>query len=102
MKQIRAGEYEGLGERIRRPEWAPDFGPAELVPSWGAPGPGARFFLVAYNVNVLGTKEQAHRIALNVREQGRGESQPGLLKAVKAIGWGGGGEGRGPGSTDRE
>ena len=87
LKQIRAGEYEGLAEKLRKPEWKPDFGPAELVPSWGATVTGARFFLIAYNVNILGTKEQAHRIALNVREQGRGESQPGRLKEVKGLGW---------------
>lgn len=87
LAQIRAGEYEGLAEKIRRPEWKPDFGPAELVPSWGATVTGARFFLIAYNVNLLGTKEQAHRIALNVREQGRGPDEPGRLKAVKGIGW---------------
>jgi glutamate formiminotransferase/formiminotetrahydrofolate cyclodeaminase len=87
LKQIRAGEYEGLAQKIRKPEWQPDFGPAELVPSWGATVTGARFFLIAYNVNVLGTKEQAHRIALNVREQGRGEGEPGRLRRVKAIGW---------------
>lgn len=87
LKQIRAGEYEGLAEKLRRPEWAPDYGPAEFVPAWGATAAGARFFLIAYNVNVLGTKEQAHRIALNLREQGREPGQPGRLKAVKAIGW---------------
>ena len=87
LSQIRAGEYEGLAERIRRAEWAPDFGPAELVPAWGATVTGARGFLIAYNVNVLGTKEQAHRIALDVREQGRGPDQLGRLRAVKAIGW---------------
>lgn len=87
LKQIRAGEYEGLAERITRPEWKPDFGPAEFVPTWGATVTGARFFLIAYNVNVLGTKEQAHRIALNVREQGRGPGEPGRLRAVKGIGW---------------
>jgi glutamate formiminotransferase / formiminotetrahydrofolate cyclodeaminase len=87
LKQIRAGEYEGLGQKIRRPEWQPDFGPAELVPSWGATVTGARFFLIAYNVNVLGTKEQAHRIALDIREQGRGPESPGRLRKVKAIGW---------------
>ena len=87
LKQIRAGEYEGLSQKIRRPEWAPDFGPAEFVPTWGATVTGARFFLIAYNVNVLGTKEQAHRIALDVREQGRGPGEPGTLKAVKGIGW---------------
>jgi glutamate formiminotransferase / formiminotetrahydrofolate cyclodeaminase len=87
LKQIRAGEYEGLAQKLRLPDWIPDFGPAELVPSWGATVTGARFFLIAYNVNVLGTKEQAHRIALDVREQGRGAGEPGTLKAVKGIGW---------------
>jgi glutamate formiminotransferase/formiminotetrahydrofolate cyclodeaminase len=87
MKQIRAGEYEGMKDKIVKPEWKPDFGPAEFVPRWGATATGARFFLVAYNVNVLGTKEQAHRIALNIREQGRGPEEPGRLKEVKGIGW---------------
>ncbi len=87
LQQIRAGEYEALPERIGKPEWRPDYGPAELVPRWGATCAGARDFLIAYNVNVLGTKEQAHRIALNVREQGRGPGAPGRLKAVRAIGW---------------
>src|SRR6185503_15870171 len=76
-----------LAARLLRPEWAPDFGAAHFVPEWGATVTGARFFLIAYNVNVLGTKEQAHRIALDVREQGRGPGQPGRLKAVKGIGW---------------
>jgi glutamate formiminotransferase/formiminotetrahydrofolate cyclodeaminase len=57
------------------------------VPDWGATCAGARDFLIAYNVNVLGTKEQAHRIALDIREAGRGPGQPGLLPAVRAIGW---------------
>ena len=87
LKQIREGEYEGLAERLSRPEWKPDFGPATFVPEWGATATGARGFLIAYNVNILGTKEQAHRIALNLREQGRGPGEPGRLKAVKAIGW---------------
>ena len=87
LRQIRAGEYEALAERIVTPEWKPDYGPAEPVPEWGATCTGARDFLIAYNVNVLGTKEQAHRIALDIREQGRGPDQPGRLKAVRAIGW---------------
>jgi glutamate formiminotransferase/formiminotetrahydrofolate cyclodeaminase len=87
LRQIRAGEYEGLPDKLRRPEWKPDYGPAEFVPAWGASAAGARFFLIAYNVNVLGTKEQAHRIALDLREQGRGPDRPGRLKAVKGIGW---------------
>jgi glutamate formiminotransferase/formiminotetrahydrofolate cyclodeaminase len=87
LQQIRAGEYEALAERIGRPEWKPDYGPAAFVPDWGASCAGARDFLIAYNVNLLGTKEQAHRIALDIREQGRGPGQPGRLAAVRAIGW---------------
>jgi glutamate formiminotransferase/formiminotetrahydrofolate cyclodeaminase len=87
LRQIREGEYEGLKKRIYKPEWKPDFGPQEFIPKSGATVTGARFFLIAYNVNVLGTKEQAHRIALNIREQGRGPGKPGRLKAIKAIGW---------------
>jgi glutamate formiminotransferase/formiminotetrahydrofolate cyclodeaminase len=87
LKDIRAGEYEGLREKLTDPAWKPDFGPSSFVPEWGATATGARFFLIAYNVNVLGTKEQAHRIALDVREQGRGPDAPGMLEAVKGIGW---------------
>lgn len=87
LQQIRSGEYEALAERVARPEWTPDFGPASLVPEWGATAVGARGFLVAYNVNVLGTKEQAHRIALDIRETGRGPEDPGALKAVRGMGW---------------
>jgi glutamate formiminotransferase / formiminotetrahydrofolate cyclodeaminase len=87
LSQIRAGEYEGLAEKIARPEWRPDFGPAAFVPAWGATVTGARNFLIAYNVNLLATKEQAHRIALDLREQGRGPQQRGRLRAVKAVGW---------------
>lgn len=87
LPQIRAGEYEGLAEKIAKPEWYPDFGPAKFVPEWGATVTGARFFLIAYNVNILGTNNQAHRIALNIREAGRGPNEPGKFKEVKAIGW---------------
>jgi len=87
LKQIRSGEYEGIKDKIYKPEWKPDFGPQEFISKSGATATGVRFFLIAYNVNILGTKEQAHRIALNIREQGRSENEPGRLKAVKAIGW---------------
>lgn len=63
--------------QLKKTEWTPDYGPAAFVPSWGATVTGARKFLVAYNVNLLSTKEQAHRIALDVREQGRGVGQVG-------------------------
>lgn len=87
LPQIRAGEFESLPEKLSSPKWKPDYGLPEFVPTWGATAVGARTFLIAYNINLLATKEQAHRIALNIREQGRGKDQPGRLKNVQAIGW---------------
>ena len=87
LPQVRKGEYEGLAGRLKEPEWKPDFGPAEFIPQWGATATGARSFLIAYNVNILGTSNQAHRIALNLREAGRGPDKPGRLKEVKGMGW---------------
>jgi len=87
LAEIRKGEYEGLEARLREPNWAPDFGPAEFIPTWGATAVGARQFLIAYNVNILGTPNQAHRIALNLRQAGRGKDQPGRLREVKGMGW---------------
>jgi len=104
---IRAGEYEGFSEKIKKPEWKPDFGPAKLSEKAGATAIGAREFLVAYNVN-LNTKSvrRANSVAFDVREQGRFKTEdgtasgkkvldakgepirvPGILKHVKAIGW---------------
>ncbi|KAI1286440.1 Formimidoyltransferase-cyclodeaminase [Halotydeus destructor] len=87
VPQIRAGEYEAIKDRILEPQWKPDFGPAEFVPRWGATMAGARKFLIAYNVNMLSTKEQAHRIALDIRENGRNKGEPGKFKGVQAMGW---------------
>ncbi len=87
LPQIREGQYEGLKKRICTKEWKPDFGPARFIPEWGATVTGARSFLIAYNVNLLSTPNQAHRIALNLREAGRGEDAPGKLKEVKGMGW---------------
>jgi len=87
LPQIREGQYEAVKDRIVTPEWKPDFGPAKFIPEWGATVTGARFFLIAYNVNLLSTPNQAHRIALNLREAGRGPDEPGRLKEVKGMGW---------------
>ncbi|MGM0599740.1 MAG: glutamate formimidoyltransferase [Candidatus Rifleibacteriota bacterium] len=87
LPQIRKGEYEGISEKITQADWKPDYGPAEFVPSWGATATGARFFLIAYNINILGTHNQAHRIALNLREAGRGPDKPGRFKELKGLGW---------------
>ncbi|KAK9524308.1 hypothetical protein VZT92_018157 [Zoarces viviparus] len=87
LPSVRTGEYEGLAGKLKLSDWSPDFGPAVFVPSWGATVTGARKFLIAFNVNLIGTKEQAHRIALDLREQGRGKDQPGLLQKVQGMGW---------------
>lgn len=87
LPDLREGEYEGLAERLQDPRWKPDFGPEKFVPEWGITATGARNFLIAYNVNILATPNQAHRIALNLREAGRGEHEPGRLKEVKGMGW---------------
>ncbi len=87
LPDVRKGEYEALEERLKDPQWAPDFGPSEFIPTWGATATGARMFLIAYNVNLLGTANQAHRIALDLREAGRGKDRPGKLRDVKGMGW---------------
>jgi glutamate formiminotransferase/formiminotetrahydrofolate cyclodeaminase len=104
LADIRAGEYEALADKLLRPEWQPDFGPAKFVPAWGASAVGAREFLIAYNVN-LNTRDRrlANELALRVREGGRAlrdtagtivkdsdgrpVAVPGLLRHVRAIGW---------------
>jgi len=47
--------------QLSEKEWKPDFGPDQMVARWGATASGVRKFLIAYNINVVGTKEQAHR-----------------------------------------
>ena len=95
LSVIRAGEYEGFFKKIKLPEWAPDYGPAEFDARRGGTVIGARDFLVAYNVNLNTTStRRANAIAFDVREAGRvikeGSTSvqvPGTLKFVKAIGW---------------
>lgn len=104
---IRAGEYEGFFDKIKQPEWKPDFGPAVFNEKSGGTVIGAREFLVAYNAN-LNTKavRRANSVAFDIRENGRVKTEdgtptgkplldtngapirePGMLKHVKAIGW---------------
>jgi glutamate formiminotransferase len=68
LPSIRKGEYEGLKEKMRDPDWKPDEGPDAFNPKSGATVAGARFPLVAYNVN-LKTKDlaTAKEIAKKVR-----------------------------------
>ena len=107
LASCRAGEYEGLKEKVVKPEWKPDFGPARFNARSGATAVGARDFLVAFNINLNTTStRRANAIAFDVRERGRVKREgnpvtgkivkdqngkplmvPGSLKEVKAIGW---------------
>lgn len=73
LAAIRKGEFEGMGEKIKQPEWKPDFGPAIQHPTAGTVAIGARMPLVAYNVN-LNTNDLsiADAIAKKVRFIGGG------------------------------
>jgi glutamate formiminotransferase/formiminotetrahydrofolate cyclodeaminase len=103
LADIRKGEYEGLPEKLRDPDWKPDYGEPVFNADSGATVTGARKFLIAYNVNLNTPDDKlANEIALRIRESGRvkkdeagkplknekGESVkiPGTLKAVKAMG----------------
>jgi len=52
LPTIRKGEYEGLNERLKDPKWKPDEGPDQFNPKSGATVVGARFPLIAYNINL--------------------------------------------------
>lgn len=110
LANCRAGEYEGLKEKLVNPAWKPDFGPAEFnssVVKSGAIAISARDFLIAYNINLNSTSaRRANAIAFDIREAGRVLYEnnaisgkkildengqpiriPGKLKAVKGMGW---------------
>ncbi|MEO0262337.1 MAG: glutamate formimidoyltransferase [candidate division WOR-3 bacterium] len=72
LANIREGEYEGLKEKLKSPEWKPDYGPSEFNPKSGATIIGVRDFLIAYNIN-LNTRETKYAtdIAFELREKGR-------------------------------
>lgn len=81
LTTIRKGQYEALPEKLARPEWAPDEGPAEFNPKSGATVTGARFPLIAFNVNLRTTDlSVAQAIARGVRHINGG------YRFVRAIG----------------
>ena len=81
LEDVRRGGFEARTEKMRRPEWAPDFGPPAPHPTAGATAVGARMPLVAYNVNLATTDiDVARRIAASIRQRGGG------LPGVKALG----------------
>jgi glutamate formiminotransferase len=81
LADIRRGEFEGLAEKVARPEWLPDFGPPRPHPTAGATVIGARAPLIAFNVNLATDRlDTANAIAAAVRYSSGG------LPFVKAMG----------------
>ena len=81
LASIRKGEFEGLAQKLAKPEWQPDFGHAAPHPTAGAVAFGARPFLIAYNLQLDTDKlPVAQAIAKAVRASSGG------LQNVQAMG----------------
>ena len=52
LANISKGQFEGMADKIKKPEWKPDFGPEKIHPTAGVTAIGARMPLVAFNVNL--------------------------------------------------
>ena len=92
---LRRGEYEGLPRKLQDPAFRPDFGPAVAHPTMGAAIVGARPFLIAWNLS-LDTQDEGVACAIAGRVRASGSTSveggtrvhhPGLLPAVRAVGW---------------
>ena len=80
LANLRKGQFEGMAEKVKDPQWAPDFG-TTIHPSAGITAVGARMPLVAFNVNLnTNDLEIANKIAKNVRHLSGG------LRYCKALG----------------
>jgi len=90
LAMIRQGEYEALPEKLKKPEWKPDFGPAEFNAKSGATVIGVREFLIAYNI-CLNTRESKYAtdIAFELRKKGRsarrGNTKPFYFKGTEIL-----------------
>jgi glutamate formiminotransferase len=102
LSSIRQGEYEGLEQKLKDPNWLPDYGEPVFNPKLGGIVTGSRFFLIAYNVNINSTDvKYAKEIGEVLRESGYSKRDafgniikrdgkpikiPGKLKEVKGMG----------------
>ena len=102
LANIRKGEYEGLAEKLKDENWQPDYGTNQFNPKLGGTVTGARFFLVAYNVNLKSedvkyAKEIGEILRESgyskrdengniIKENGQSVKVPGRLKSVKGMG----------------
>jgi len=81
LADIRKGQFEEMAEKIRMPDWKPDFGDSRIHPTAGVVAIGARKPLIAFNVNLdTDNIETAKAIAKSIRHISGG------LRHCKAIG----------------
>jgi len=73
LAKVRKGQFEGMPEKLKDPEWHPDFGKDEIHPRAGVTAVGARMPLVAYNIDLATSDiEVGKRIAAAIRHSGGG------------------------------
>ncbi|SHJ76476.1 glutamate formiminotransferase [Geosporobacter subterraneus DSM 17957] len=68
LADVRKGQFEGMPEKLKNPEWHPDFGEAKIHETAGVTAVGARMPLIAYNISLDTPNIQiANAIAKNIR-----------------------------------
>ena len=81
LAAVRKGQFEAMEEKVKDPQWIPDFGGARVHPTGGVVAVGARPPLIAFNINLnTDDVEIANKIAKIIRKAGGG------LDNVKAMG----------------
>ena len=81
LAAIRKGQFEAMPEKLKDPQWHPDYGNQEIHPTAGIVAVVARFPLCAFNINLSTSDIQiANKIAKTIRESSGG------MKWIKAIG----------------
>ena len=81
LATIRKGQFEGMAEKMAKPEWTADFGGNAPHESAGVVAVGARMPLVAFNINLdTSNLEIASKIAKIIRRSSGG------YDCVKALG----------------
>ena len=82
LSTIRKGQFEGMADKVKEPDWEPDFGGRKIHPTAGVTAVGARPPLIAYNFNLSTDNVQiAKNIAKIIREKDGG------LDSVKSMGF---------------
>lgn len=73
LADVRKGQFEGMAEKLKQPEWKPDFGEPKIHPTAGVTGVAARMPLVAYNIDLdTDNVDIANKIAKVIRHSNGG------------------------------